>query len=78
MGYLLLTAALAVAVLTGAEWGVRGMWAMLLLGAGVAFASSNLLIHFVECSEHCQRGTAQNTHLLVWSLAFALGYMAAV
>ena len=47
---------------------------MLITSMGLATASANLLAITVEKSEHCQRGTAQNTHLLVWGVGLAAGY----
>lgn len=76
-GYVLLTVSVALALTAATPTLPSLLTSMLLLGMGCALTSANLLTHFVECSEHCQRGTAQHTHLLVWSAAFALGFMAA-
>lgn len=72
LGYVFLAVALAIDALHGGA-DISAWLPDLSAGCGCALVSANLLVHFVEHSEHCQRGTAQNTHLLVWTLAFCLG-----
>lgn len=46
-----------------------------LAGMGAGGVSSRHLMDWVCTSRHCQRGTAQNTYLLLWRLSFALGLL---
>lgn len=52
--------------------------ACLAVGSGVAVVSSRHLMDWISAASHCQRGTAQNTCLLSWHLAFALGFAVAI
>ncbi len=47
-----------------------------LVGIGVGGVSSRHLMDWICTSRHCQRGTAQNTYMLMWRLSFALGFVA--
>ena len=44
-----------------------------LLGLGLGLVIPEFLIMFVKLSHHCQRGTANTTHLLACEVGFALG-----
>lgn len=73
VGYLLTVVSLALSAFVASE--IYGLMAALFLSAiGISLASASLLAITVERSEHCQRGTAQNTHLLVWCIGLAIGY----
>ncbi len=72
-GYLLTVLSLALYAFVATE--VYGLIiALFLSAAGLSTASASLLAITVERSEHCQRGTAQNTHILVWCIGLAIGY----
>ena len=43
------------------------------LGLGLGLAIPEFLLIFVKLSEHCQRGTANTTHLLCCEIGFSLG-----
>lgn len=76
LGYALLT--LGFALIASPISSHLPLWLIpLMIGWGSAWVSASMLVRFVEYSEHCQRGTAQNTHLLIWSLSFAIGYLSA-
>ena len=76
LGYALLT--LGFALIASPISSHLPLWLIpLMIGWGSAWVSASMLVRFVEHSEHCQRGTAQNTHLLIWSLSFAIGYLSA-
>ncbi len=47
--------------------------AAVLLGFGIGFVTPEFLMMFVKLSQHCQRGTANTTHLLAWELGISLG-----
>lgn len=47
----------------------------LLIGCGVGAVSSRHLMDWVTSAQHCQRGTAQNTYMLFWRLAFSIGFL---
>ncbi len=49
--------------------------AYVLAGMGAGGVSSRHLMDWISTSRHCQRGTAQNTYLLLWRLSFALGFL---
>lgn len=49
----------------------------LLLGLGLGLVLPEFLMTFVKLSQHCQRGTANTTHLLFSELGIALGIAAA-
>lgn len=73
VGYLLTVVSLALYAFVASE--IYGLIVALFLSAiGLSTASASLLAITVECSEHCQRGTAQNTHILVWCIGLAIGY----
>lgn len=44
-----------------------------ILGLGLGLAIPEFLLIFVKLSEHCQRGTANTTHLLCCEIGFSLG-----
>lgn len=46
-----------------------------MLGLGVGAVSSRHLMDWVTTAQHCQRGTAQNTYILTWRMAFSLGFL---
>lgn len=47
--------------------------AAVLFGLSLALIAPEFLLMFVRLSEHCQRGTANTTHLLAWELGIAMG-----
>lgn len=47
--------------------------AALLIGIGTSMLSARHLLDWLVRSAHCQRGTAQNTYMLAWRVAFAAG-----
>lgn len=49
--------------------------ALVLLGIGMGAVSSRHLTRWVTMSEHCQRGTSQNSYMLSWRVAFSLGFL---
>ena len=64
---------LAISLLNSTPIGVSSM----LLGLGLGFAMPEFLIMFVKLSHHCQRGTANTTHLLASEMGISLGIAAA-
>lgn len=48
-----------------------------LLGVGLGLVTPEFLLIFVKLSKHCQRGTANTTHLLAWETGMSLGLAAA-
>lgn len=44
-----------------------------LLGLGLGLVTPEFLLIFVKLSKHCQRGTANTTHLLAWEAGMSLG-----
>lgn len=44
-----------------------------LLGLGLGLITPEFLLIFVKLSKHCQRGTANTTHLLAWEAGMSLG-----
>ena len=44
-----------------------------LLGLGLGFILPEFLVMFVKLSHHCQRGTANTTHLLAGEVGITLG-----
>lgn len=55
--------------------GLGSLIAYALVGMGAGGVSSRHLMDWICTSRHCQRGTAQNTYLLLWRLSFALGFL---
>ena len=49
----------------------------ILLGVGLGLVTPEFLLMFVKLSQHCQRGTANTTHLLAWETGMSLGVAAA-
>nr|WP_320058509.1 MFS transporter [uncultured Bacteroides sp.] len=47
--------------------------AAVLLGIGLGLATPEFLLMFIKLSQHCQRGTANTTHLLAWETGISLG-----
>lgn len=47
-----------------------------LMGLGLGFVMPEFLVIFVKLSHHCQRGTANTTHLLASEIGIALGIAA--
>ncbi len=45
-------------------------------GIGIGLVSSRFLLYYLKLSGHCQRGTAQHTHMLTWETGLALGCVA--
>lgn len=45
----------------------------ILLGAGLSIITPVFLLFFINLSSHCQRSTANTTHLLSWKIGLALG-----
>ncbi|KAA5215470.1 MFS transporter, partial [Bacteroides finegoldii] len=64
---------LAISLLNSTPIGVSSM----LLGLGLGFVMPEFLIMFVKLSHHCQRGTANTTHLLASEMGISLGIAAA-
>ena len=73
MGYLLVVLGL---ILVSQLHVVLGYVGDVLLGCGVGAVSSRHLMDWVTKSAHCQRGTAQNTYIILWRWSFSLGLMA--
>lgn len=73
MGYLLVVLGL---ILVSQLHVVLGYVGDVLLGCGVGAVSSRHLMDWVTKSAHCQRGTAQNTYIILWRWSFTLGLMA--
>lgn len=48
-----------------------------LLGLGLGLVTPEFLLIFIKLSQHCQRGTANTTHLLAWETGITLGLTAA-
>ena len=48
-----------------------------LLGLGLGLVTPEFLLIFIKLSQHCQRGTANTTHLLAWETGITLGLAAA-
>ena len=48
-----------------------------LLGLGLGFILPEFLVMFVKLSHHCQRGTANTTHLLATEIGISLGIVTA-
>lgn len=44
-----------------------------LVGCGIEMILSNFLLVFIKLSEHCQRGTANATHLFSWEAGIGIG-----
>lgn len=51
----------------------RMVLAAVLLGVGLGLVTPKFLMIFVKLSQHCQRGTANTTHLLAWEAGISLG-----
>lgn len=51
----------------------RMVLAAVLLGIGLGLVTPQFLMMFVKLSQHCQRGTANTTHLLAWEAGVSLG-----
>ena len=51
--------------------------AAVLMGLGLGLVTPEFLMMFVKLSQHCQRGTANTTHLLAWELGVGLGIASA-
>lgn len=49
------------------------LFAAVLLGVGLGLVTPEFLMMFVKLSQHCQRGTANTTHLLAWEAGISLG-----
>lgn len=50
------------------------LWlAAILLGLSLGIVAPQFLTMFVKLSQHCQRGTANTTHLLAWEIGIATG-----
>ena len=64
---------LAISLLNSTPIGVSSM----LLGLGLGFVMPEFLTMFVKLSHHCQRGTANTTHLLASEMGISLGIAAA-
>lgn len=45
-----------------------------LVGLGVGAVSSRHLMDWIGTAAHCQRGTAQNTYMISWRVAFSAGF----
>lgn len=72
-GYLWLMAALVLIALGGLPWQYIGYG---FVGCGTVLITSCHLKDWVSTAGHCQRGTAQNTYLISWHIAFSLGFVA--
>ena len=72
MSYLLVIVAL---LLLPMRYELTDILAYLLTGCGVGAVSSRHLMDWVTTAQHCQRGTAQNTYMIFWRLAFSVGFL---
>lgn len=72
IGFVIMMAAWLLVVFPNVE--VRWV-ACLLAGGGAGIVSSRHLMDWVATAEHCQRGTAQNTYMISWRVAFAAGFL---
>ncbi len=55
-------------------WGEgAGVASALLLGFAIGLVTPEFLMMFIKLSHHCQRGTANTTHLLAWELGISGG-----
>lgn len=70
IGLLLMIASTAQLLMAGEN---GNLVAALLLGAGIGLVTPEFLLMFVKLSQHCQRGTANTTHLLAWELGISGG-----
>lgn len=73
VGLVFLVAALVTLSQTMLPQVTEGLLAAVLLGLGLGLITPEFLTMFVKLSKHCQRGTANTTHLLAWELGIALG-----
>ena len=48
--------------------------AFIFLGVGIGWVESRILLYFLKMSEHCQRGTLQQTFVLMLYVGIALGF----
>lgn len=72
LGYMLTLIGLS--LISYPNW-IIGNLGDLILGCGIGAVSSRHLMDWVTQSDHCQRGTAQNTYLLFWRWSFSLGLL---
>lgn len=72
MGYILIVVGLLLINLPNV---IAGNVGDVLLGCGIGAVSSRHLMDWVTKSAHCQRGTAQNTYMILWRWAFTLGFI---
>ncbi len=75
LGYAGLLAALLLFYLAPTSDSLLVLAAALLVGGGSGAVSSRHLMDWITTAQHCQRGTAQNTYILSWRLAFSLGLL---
>lgn len=75
-GYALMLAGLAIHYLACGPMVPQA--SLILLSMGAAVVMSRHLIDWVTWADHCQRGTAQNTCLLVSRLSFGAGFLVGV
>lgn len=69
-GLILIIAAMGQLIVPGSGHSVA---AAILLGIGLGLVTPEFLMMFVKLSQHCQRGTANTTHLLAWETGISLG-----
>lgn len=72
MGYILIVIGLLLIRLPNV---IAGNVGDVLLGCGIGAVSSRHLMDWVTKSAHCQRGTAQNTYMILWRWSFTLGFI---
>ncbi|WP_321480683.1 MFS transporter [uncultured Bacteroides sp.] len=73
----LVVISLALLLLILPDENTRIVPAAILLGIGLGLSTPEFLLMMVRLSQHCQRSTANTTHLLGWELGIALGVAAA-
>lgn len=72
LGYLLLFSAIVVYCFSDT------LITAFMVGLGASLIASAHLKVWVTSADHCQRGTAQNTYMLSWRIAFSLGFLYSV
>lgn len=70
IGLLSVIAAMSLLLTPGVE---RVVPSAVLLGMGLGLVTPEFLMMFVRLSQHCQRGTANTSHLLAWEVGVSAG-----
>ncbi len=71
----LLLIVVGLAILIDPDRTIGAVAAALLIGFGIGLTTPQFLLLFIRLSDHCQRGTANTTHLLAWKLGISLGIL---